>query len=166
MSYDETAFEAAAQAVHSSYSDSRLWALEESFGDRIRARGTLKNALRILGPSDESVQVELERDEALGKLAVAEAALTTVRAQALEMQLALTLIWGTAGKDANAGFGDSPHAVLNAVIEAIEAAKSPQGEIEVTDAVLDSFIQGAFPANVVLDVEKIRSALANALQTR
>lgn len=166
MSYDETAFEAASQALHSSYSDSRLWALEESFGDRIRARGTLKNALEILGPSDESVQMELERDEALGKLAVAEAALTTARTRALNMDLTLSRIWSAAGGSAEDGFGSAHQVVLAKVVDAIEAAKSPQGEIEVTDAVVDSFIQGAFPPHVVLDVEKIRAALANALQTR
>lgn len=150
MSYSPDRITAAAHAVHNNYSETP-WE-NADYGDRTWAEGTVRAVIEKLGDSQEHEYL-IERHE-------------EVRAQNLALQEALTKIWAAAGRNSAEGFGTDPTVVHQAVLDAIEAARTPREEIEVTDEMINEIGLGFFGPAVVYDREKLRQALANALQTR
>lgn len=150
MKFPQHRITAAAHVVHNNYSDVDVF--EAEIGELVWAEGTVRAAIERLGNSEE-YDALIERHDAL-------------RAHALSLGRALTLAWEAAGGDAQNGFGARPQDVPEAVRAAIEAARAPQSEIEITDSLVEAVGNGIFPPNVVYDRERVRAVLANALQTR
>lgn len=143
MSYPVENFTAAAKRLHNNYSET-AWE-DSDYGEQSWAAGTLRGIIADLGPSEE---------------------FTAARVAALGLGVHLTKAWEAAGGDPAEGFGTQPQLVASAVTEAIEKARGPREEIEITDAMVNSVALDFFGPSVVYDREKLRAALANALQTR
>lgn len=150
MSYSADRITAAARVVHNNYSET---AYEDVTPDQeVWAEGTIRAVIDKLGDSQEHEYL-IERHEAS-------------RAQNLALQEALTKVWQAAGRNDAEGFGTDASLVYQAVADAIESARVPRDEIEVTDAMVESLGAQVFDPSVVWDREKVRLGLANALQTR
>lgn len=150
MSYSPDRITAAAQVVHNNYSET---AYEDVTPDQeVWAEGTVRAVIDKLGDSQEHEYLIERHEEA--------------RAQNLGLQEALTRVWQAAGRDGAEGFGADPTVVHQAVVDAIEVARAPRDEIEITDEMINEIGLGFFGPAVVYDREKLRQALANALQTR
>jgi len=163
--YDEAAFEAAAQLVHTNYSE-KPWDDRTSFAERIWARGTLRAALHKLGFLGEVEDAEQARIDAINDKNRAVDMMNGFRAISLGLSDTLQRVWEVAGGDAKVGYGVDAPAVVVRVREALEAASGPPKEIEVTDTMVNDLALAAFGPSVVYDRERLRTALANALQTR
>lgn len=159
---DETAFEAASQLVHTSYSE-KPWGSREAFGERIWARGTLKAAIARLGLEDTLEDAETARADAAEALADARTTMSALRHINLGLSETLTAVWKVAGGDAEAGYGVDTPAVVDRVRTAIQQATP---KIEITDAVVESVGTWFWGTEAHWSREALRTALANALQTR
>lgn len=150
MSYDESAFEGAAAVIHGNYSETG-WESAE-FSERMWARGTLRAALDKLGPDPE--------------LAEKETLNTALRAATSKLSETLTRVWRIVTPGGSTSFGVEPDSVVPEVEAALERAKAPIEDVEITDGMLNTLALDYWGPAVVYDREKLRSALANALQTR
>lgn len=150
MTYSAEKITAAARLVHNNYSEIDYDDADST--SKIWARGTVRAVFESLGDSQEHEYL-IERHEAS-------------RAQSLALQEALTKVWQAAGRDGTEGFATDPSTVHQAVLDAIEAARAPRDEIEITDSMVNEVALSLFGPAVVYDREKLRQALANALQTR
>lgn len=163
--YDEHAFEEAAQLVHTNYSE-KPWNARGSMGERIWARGTLRAALHKLGFLGEVEDAEQARIDAINAKNDAVDLMNRFRASSLSLGDTLTRIWEATGGDPQAGYGTSPQAVLNQVQIALAEAAVPPEQREITDTTVNDIALAAFGPSVVYDREKLRAALADALQAR
>lgn len=161
--YDEVAFEAAAQLVHTNYSE-KPWNGREAYVDRIWARGTLKAALAKLGPELTMIEAELAAEQATESNTTTQLAGRLIRIRSLALQEALTQIWSDLGHGDS--YGENPEVVPLAVATKLAELKAGTPEVEVTDSMVNSVALDFFGPSVVYDREKLRAALANALQTR
>lgn len=162
---DEAAFEAAAQLVHGNYSE-KPWGDRESYGERIFARGTLKAAIEKLALTDVIEDAEKARVEAAEALVDARTTMGALRHLNLGLSETLTTVWKVAGGDQEAGYGVDAPAVVERVRTALQEARTEAPKVEITDAVVDSLGNWFWGPDVLWSREDLRSALANALQTR
>lgn len=150
MTYPHSAITAAAHVIHNNYSDVDMF--EATTGELAWAEGTARAVAEKLGESEEHQATKQ--------------VLMAFRAHNLALGDALTRVWEAAGRSPVSGFGIDPSEVPQAVIEAIQAARAPREEIEITDTMVNNLALAIYGPSVVYDRTLIRSALANALQTR
>lgn len=162
---DDHAFEAAAQLLHTSYSD-KPWEGREAYADRIWARGTLKAAIEKLALTDVITDAEKARVDAAEALADANTTMGALRHLNLGLSETLTTVWKVAGGDQEAGFGVDTPAVVERVRYAIQRARTEAPKIEITDAAVESVGTWFWGTEAFWSREALRTALANALQTR
>lgn len=145
MKYSSSKVTAAAHVVHNNYSEVDMF--DASAGELAWAEATVR-----LGDSDELVDARKRNTE--------------LRIQNLELSKGLSMAWMAAGGSAVEGFGTTPQQVSWRVQDAIAEAKAPVDEIVVTDDMVNALALEFWGASVVYDREKLRQALALALQTR
>lgn len=150
MKYSSSKVTAAAHVVHNNYSEVDMF--DASTGELAWAEGTVRAAIERLGDSDELVDTRKRNTE--------------LRIQNLELSKGLSLAWVAAGGSSAEGFGITPQQVSWRVQDAIAEAKMPVDEIVVTDSMVNALALEFWGASVVYDREKLRQALAFALQTR
>lgn len=156
MSYSPEKITAAARIVHNNYSETDYDDADST--SKIWARGTVRAVFDTLGDSQE-------HEHLIEQLEEANRHKLELRAMALEFGEQLTRIWQAAGRNDTEGFGTDAGLVYRAVVDAIEAARVPRDQVEVTDAMVESLGAQVFDPSVVWDREKVRLGLANALQT-
>ena len=162
---DEAAFEAAAQLVHTNYSD-KPWEGREQYSDRIWARETLKAAIEKLALTDTISDAEKARAEAEEAKQDSREAMEGFRAISLSQSDTLARVWGAAGGDTTAGYGVNAEQVVERVRTALQEARTEAPKIEITDAVVESLGTWFWGTEALWSRDALRTALANALQTR
>ena len=162
---DEAAFEAAAQLVHGNYSE-KPWEGRESYAERIWARGTLRAAIEKLALTDTIADAEQARADAEEAKQDSREAMEGCRAISLSQSDTLARVWGAAGGDTTAGYGVNAEQVVERVRTALQEARTEAPKIEITDAVVESLGTWFWGTEALWSREALRTALANALQTR
>lgn len=144
--YPEGNFKAAAQRLHNNYSETP-WE-NADYSDRTWAHGTLRGIIEDLGPAVGASEAE-ERIDSL-------------RQSNIGQSEALSRIWHTLF--GNSQPEQSNYGYMTDLIIARIQDEAPQ--VQVTDEMIHEVGLGLFGPAVVYDREKLRLALANALQTR
>lgn len=144
--YPAKNFTAAAKRLHNNYSD-KPWE-ETDYADQTWASGTLRGIIEDLGAS-EGVTLAEERIDSL-------------RQSNLGQGEALNRIW-------RAMYGNRQpeqsnyNVIADGIIQGLEDKMPPP---EITDSLVNEIALAAFGPSVVYDRERMRAALAQALQTR
>lgn len=147
MTHSQRRITAAARLIHNAYSETD-WA-EASIDDAVFAESVAKRASEALGGTTEDAEI-----------------IRGHRKISLANNAALAKTWALVTPIGDTSYGIDPDVVPHAVAGYIEALKAEQPVIEVTEAMIDAAAATLYPPNVVFDREKVRAALANALQTR
>lgn len=147
MTHSQRRITVAARLIHNAYSETD-WA-EASIDDAVYAESVTKRASEALGGTTEDAEI-----------------IRGHRKISLAHNAALAKTWALVAPLGDTSYGIDPEVVPHAVAGYIEALKADQPVIEVTDDMVNALALDLYGPAVVYDREKVRAALANALQTR